>query len=47
MDDDGETKYKDGDHKVKVEEDGDMKIKNGDRKVKIDGETGERKVKND
>ena len=47
MEKDGEVKYKYGDHKTKVEEDGDMKIKNGDRKVKIDGETGERKVKND
>ena len=47
MEKDGELKYKYGEHKTKVEEDGDMKIKNGDRKVKIDGETGERKVKND
>src|SRR5688572_13987498 len=45
--DNGEMKYKNGDHKVKVEKDGDMKIKNDDRKIKIDGETGERKVKND
>lgn len=44
--DDGVT-YKDGDYKVKVEENGDMKVKNGDRKVKTDGETGEKKVKND
>lgn len=43
----GETKYKDGDYKVEVEKDGDINIKDGDKKVKIDGETGERKVKND
>lgn len=43
----GAVQYKDGDYKVKVEKDGDVKIKNGDSKVKIDGETGERKVKND
>jgi hypothetical protein len=30
-----------------VEADGDVKIKDGDKKVKIDGETGEKKVKND
>ena len=44
---DGEYKVKDGDYKKKVEDDGDVKIKNGDTKIKIDGETGERKVKND
>ena len=27
--------------------DGDIKIKDGDTKIKIDGETGEKKVKND
>jgi hypothetical protein len=43
----GETKYKDGDYKLEVEKDGDINIKDGDKKVKIDGETGERKVKND
>lgn len=41
------AQYKDGDYKVEVEKDGDIKIKDGDKKVKIDGETGERKVKND
>ena len=35
------------DYKIEVEKDGDVKIKDGDRKVKIDGETGEKKVKND
>ncbi len=39
--------YKSGDYKVEVEKDGDIKIKDGDKKIKIDGETGERKVKND
>lgn len=29
----------------KVDEDGDIKIETGDKKIKIDGETGERKVK--
>ncbi len=43
----GETKYKDGDYKVEVEKDGDIKIKDGDKKTKIEGETGDRKVKND
>jgi hypothetical protein len=43
----GNVEYKDGNYKVEVEKDGDTKIKNGDKKVKIDGETGERKVKND
>lgn len=47
MERDGEVKYKYDDHKTTVDKDGDIKIKNGDRKVKIDGETGERKVKND
>ena len=37
----------DGDYKKKVEEDGDTKIKDGEKKIKIDGETGEKKVKND
>ena len=41
------NEYKDGDYKVEVEKDGDVKIKNGDSKIKIDGETGEKKVKND
>jgi len=36
-----------GDYKRKVEKDGDIKIKDGDTKTKIDGETGEKKVKND
>ncbi len=36
-----------GDYKRKVENDGDVKIKTDDKKIKIDGETGERKVKND
>lgn len=40
-------KEKDEDYKMKVEKDGDIKIKDGDKKIKIDGETGERKVKND
>ena len=35
------------DYKVEVEKDGDVKIKQGDSKIKIDGETGEKKVKND
>ena len=35
------------DYKVEVEKDGDMKIKQGDSKIKVDGETGEKKVKND
>ncbi len=35
------------DYKVEVEKDGDIKIKDGDSKLKIDGETGEKKVKND
>lgn len=47
IDDDGSVKYKDDDYKMKMEKDGDIKIKDGDKKVKIDGETGERKVKND
>ena len=37
----------DGEYKKKVEGDGDIKIKDGDTKIKIDGETGEKKVKND
>ncbi len=44
---DGDFKIKDGDYKKKVEKDGDVKIKDGDKTIKIDGETGERKVKND
>lgn len=44
---DEEYKVKSGDYKYKVEEDGDIKIKTDDKKVKIDGETGEKKVKND
>ncbi len=47
IDDDGSVKYKDDDQKIKMEKDGDIKIKDGDQKIKIDGETGERKVKND
>jgi len=45
----GDYEYKSpgGDLKVEVEKDGDIKIKDGDSKVKIDGETGEKKVKND
>ncbi len=43
----GEVGYKEGDYKVKIEKDGDVKIKTDDKKVKIDGESGERKVKND
>jgi len=35
------------DYKVEVEKDGDIKIKDGDSKIKKDGETGEKKVKND
>jgi pyruvate kinase len=45
--DNGSIEYKDGDYKMEIEKDGDIKIKDGDKKVKIDGETGERKVKND
>ncbi len=45
--DDGSYKIKDGDYKKKVEADGDIKIKDGDTKIKIDGETGEKKIKND
>jgi hypothetical protein len=37
----------DGDYKKEVEKDGDIKIKDGDKKIKIDGESGERKEKND
>ena len=44
---DGDYKIKDGDYKKKVETDGDIKIKDGYTKIKIDGETGEKKVKND
>lgn len=44
---DGSVKYKDGDQKIEIEKDGDIKMKDGDQKIKIDGETGERKVKND
>lgn len=44
---DGEYKIKNGDYKMKVESDGDIKIKDGDTKTKIDGETGEKKTKND
>ena len=36
-----------GETKIKVEKDGDVKIKTKDKKIKIDGETGERKVKQD
>lgn len=43
----GSVEYKDGDQKIEIEKDGDIKIKDGDKKIKIDGETGERKVKND
>jgi hypothetical protein len=54
-DDDDEYKAKyvevntqgNGDFEKKVEKDGDIKIKDGDKKIKIDGETGERKEKND
>ena len=46
-DGDGEYKVKGDDYKMKVEKDGDVKIKDGDSKVKIDGESGEKKVKND
>lgn len=42
-----EIDYKNGDNTTKVDEDGDVKIKTGDKKIKIDGETGEKKVKND
>ena len=45
--DDAGMKVTDEDYKKKVEEDGDTKIKDGDTKIKIDGETGEKKVKND
>ncbi|HEX6194028.1 MAG TPA: hypothetical protein VFZ42_16760 [Chitinophagaceae bacterium] len=38
---------KGNDYKVEVEKDGDIKIKDGDSKIKVDGETGEKKVKND
>jgi len=41
------TSEPEGDYKKKVEGDGDIKIKTDDKKIKIDGETGERKVKND
>jgi hypothetical protein len=44
---DGEYKVKRGDYKKEVEKDGDITIKDGNKKIKIDGETGERKVKND
>ncbi len=44
---DEEYKVKTGDYKYKVEKDGDIKIKTDDKKIKIDGETGEKKVKND
>ena len=44
---DEEYKVKSGDYKYKVEKDGDVKIKTDDKKIKIDGETGEKKVKND
>lgn len=45
---DGEYKIKRGDdYKKEVEKDGDVTIKSGDKKIKIDGETGEKKVKND
>jgi hypothetical protein len=47
IDESGGVQYKDGDYKMEVEKDGDVKIKNGEKKVKVDGETGERKVKND
>lgn len=47
IDESGSVNYNDGDYKREVEKDGDVKIKSGDKKVKIDGETGERKVKND
>lgn len=43
----GAYEIKSGDYKKEVEKDGDIKIKDGDKKIKIDGETGERKVKND
>lgn len=42
-----ETLKTDGNYKVEVEKDGDVKIKSEDKKIKIDGETGEKKVKND
>jgi hypothetical protein len=35
-----------GDYKKKID-DGDVKIKTDDNKIKVDGETGEKKVKND
>lgn len=47
LDNEYKVKSEDGDYKMKVEDDGDIKIKNGDTKTKIDGETGEKKVKND
>jgi hypothetical protein len=36
----------DGEYKRKVDGDGDIKIKTDDKVIKIDGETGEKKVKN-
>jgi hypothetical protein len=47
MDSEYKVKSENGEYKKKVEDDGDIKIKNGDTKTKIDGETGEKKVKND
>jgi hypothetical protein len=47
LDADTEYKTKSGDYKKEVEKDGDITIKDGDTKIKIDGETGEKKVKND
>lgn len=47
MNNDGSIKYKDDNQKIEIEKDGDIKMKDGDTKIKIDGETGERKVKND
>ena len=46
-DQDEDYKAKFGDYKRKVDDDGDVKIKTDDKKIKIDGETGEKKVKND
>ncbi len=46
-DDDTKIKNEAVDYKKEVEKDGDIKIKQGDKKTKIDGETGEKKVKND
>lgn len=43
----GAYEYKNGDLKVEVEKDGDLKIKDGNNKIKVDGETGEKKVKQD